>query len=114
MCIRDRIKAVDALPDDPALHAAMFAYQSDESISDNIGVAFDVTWGDPDVVFVSLDHAVHFHRDFRMDEWLFVDQSPVITARSRGLARAHVWNTSGELVASITQEALLRMPDSAR
>ena len=42
--IRMWIRANGEMPDDPALHAAMLAYQSDESISDNVLVPFGKTW----------------------------------------------------------------------
>lgn len=105
------VRTEASMPDDRNLHAAALAYQSDESISDNIGFAFGVTWGTPGMIFVSLDHSMWFHRPFRMDEWLFIDQKPVVTAHSRGVATATVWNQTGELVATFTQEALLRMPE---
>lgn len=106
--IRMWIRADGPLPDDPKLHAALLAYQSDESIADNAAVPFGVTWGTPGVVFASLDHALWYHRPFRMDEWLFVDQRPVTAGHGRGLATAGVWSEQGKLVASFTQEALIR------
>lgn len=109
--IRLWIRASDALPDDPRVHAALLAYQSDESLADTVAAPFGATWGTPGVAFVSLDHALWYHRPFRMDEWLFVDQEPVTVGRARGRAEATVWNTSGEMVASFTQEALLRLGD---
>lgn len=106
--IRAWIRADGELPDAPGLHAALLAYQSDESISDNTLVPFGVTWAKPDTLIVSLDHALWFHRPFRMDEWLFVDQWPITASDNRGLATATVWNGAGQLVASFTQEALMR------
>jgi acyl-CoA thioesterase-2 len=106
--IRLWIRADGPMPDDPNLHASMLAYQSDESISDNVLVPFGVTWGDPDILFVSLDHAMWFHRPFKMDEWLLVEQRPMTLAHARGLATGRVWRGDGSLVASFTQEALFR------
>ncbi len=106
--IRIWIRSKGEMPDDPKLHAAMLAYQSDESLADNVAVPFGVTWGSPEVVFVSLDHAMWYHRPFRLDEWLFVEQWPTTVSHARGLATGQVWNTAGQLVASFTQEALIR------
>ena len=106
--IRMWIRAAGEMPDDARLHTAMLAYQSDESISDNTLVPFGLTWGSPDILFVSLDHAMWFHRPFRLDDWLFVEQRPVTTAHTRGLSTATVWNRDAQMVASFTQEALLR------
>jgi acyl-CoA thioesterase-2 len=97
------------LPDDPALHAALFAYHSDDSISDNVLVPFGVTWATDDAMVFSLDHAVWFHRPFRMDEWHFVEQWPVVADGARGLAQGQVFDRDGVLLASFTQEALVRI-----
>jgi acyl-CoA thioesterase-2 len=96
-------------PDEPWLHAAILAYQSDDSISDNLLIPFDVTWSTPGTMVVSLDHSLWFHRTPRMDEWLFVEQWPVHAGGGRGLATGRVWSSDGQLVASFSQEALLRV-----
>lgn len=109
--IRLWVKADGLLPDDPHLQTAIMAYQSDESLADNIAIPWGATWGSPGVVFVSLDHAMWFHRPVDLNDWLLVDQRPVTVGHGRGLATAEVWNRSGELVVSFTQEALLRLGD---
>ena len=110
--IRLWMRARAALPDDHRIHAAIMAYQSDESLADNIAIPWGGTWGAPGVVFVSLDHAMWFHRPFDLNDWLLLDQRPITVANGRGLARASVYNRAGELVVSSAQEALLRLtPD---
>jgi len=108
--IRMWIRANGRLPDDPKLHDAVLAYQSDESICDNVLVPFGVTWGTPDVFCVSLDHAMWFHRPVDLNRWHFVEQRPLAYARERGVAGAEVWTEDGALVASFRQEVLLRLP----
>ena len=55
----------------------------------------------------SLDHTMYFHRPFRMDDWLLYDvQSPTATG-ARGLVTVRFFQ-DGELVASTTQEGLMR------
>jgi acyl-CoA thioesterase II len=110
--IRLWVKADGVLPDDAAVQHAILAYQSDESLADNIAAPWGATWASPGVVFVSLDHALWIHRPLDLNEWLFVDQRPVTVGHGRGLATATVWDTSGRLVCSFTQEALLRLDDS--
>lgn len=57
----------------------------------------------------SLDHAMWFHRDFRIDQWLlFVMKSPS-AFNARGLAIGDVFTQDGALVATIVQEGLLRV-----
>jgi acyl-CoA thioesterase-2 len=106
--IRMWIKANGTLPDEPWLHTAMLAYQSDESISDNILVPFGLTWSTPSLLFVSLDHAMWFHREPNLNEWHFVEQRPLIARGGRGTATGQVWQADGTLVATFTQEALMR------
>lgn len=109
--IRLWVRADSELPDDPILHASILAYQSDESLADNIAIPWGVTWGSEGVVFVSLDHAMWFHRPVDLNQWLFIDQHPVTVGHGRGLATATVWDTAGRLVCTFTQEALLRLDD---
>ncbi|MFT7598547.1 MAG: acyl-CoA thioesterase-2 [Acidimicrobiales bacterium] len=107
--IRLWVKADGTLPDDPNLHAAILAYQSDESLADTVAMPWGATWGTPGVIFVSLDHAMWFHRRFDLNEWHFLDQRPLTVGNERGLASASVWNSSGTMVATVNQEALLRL-----
>ncbi len=61
----------------------------------------------------SLDHSVWFHRQFSANEWLlFVQESPIYTG-ARALTRGMFFTATGHLVATATQETLLRaMPHS--
>ena len=105
------VRADGTLPADPPLHAALLAYQSDESLADNVAIPWGATWGSPGVVFVSLDHAIWFHRPIDLNQWHFIDQRPITVGGGRGVATAMVWSEEGELVATFTQEALLRLGD---
>ena len=56
----------------------------------------------------SLDHALWFHRDFRMDEWLlYVMESPN-ACKAKGFNNGKIFTREGKLVASVTQEGLIR------
>ena len=49
-----------------------------------------------------------FHRPFRMDEWLlYVVDSPSASG-GRGLVRGQFFDGSGQLIASTSQEGLIR------
>ena len=56
----------------------------------------------------SLDHAIWFHRSFRMDEWLLYAIDSPSASNSRGFTRGNIFNQSGKLVASVVQEGLMR------
>lgn len=109
--IRLWVRADGSVPDEPGLHTALLAYQSDESLADNVAVPWGATWGGEGVVFVSLDHAMWFHRPIDLNRWHLLDQRPVVVDGERGLAAASLWTADGELVASVTQEAMFRLDD---
>ncbi|HEY2772862.1 MAG TPA: acyl-CoA thioesterase domain-containing protein [Candidatus Binatia bacterium] len=58
----------------------------------------------------SLDHAVWFHRTVRADRWHLHDVSCHNFAGGRGLAIGHVFDEDGLHVATVAQEALVRLP----
>lgn len=56
----------------------------------------------------SLDHAIWFHDDFRLDDWVYAVQESPVLKRSRALGRALYYARDGRLVASAVQEGLMR------
>ena len=55
-----------------------------------------------------LSHALVFHQDFDANEWHLLDHESVFAGGGRCYGRANIFNEGGALVASFTQEALLR------
>jgi len=101
-------RAIDELPDDPAVHQYMLAYASDFYLVVTSLYPHGHSFWEPEMQIASLDHAMWFHRDFRMDEWLlYVMESPNAT-NARGLANGNIYTQSGQLVASVVQEGLIR------
>ncbi|MGJ0388102.1 acyl-CoA thioesterase [Microbacterium sp. CGR1] len=98
------------LPDDQRIHRAALAYLSDMTIQESILRAHGVYWALPGLKVASLDHAMWWHRPARVDEWLlYVQESP--NARGgRGLAQGRIYAQTGELVASVAQEIMVRIP----
>jgi acyl-CoA thioesterase-2 len=101
-------RATEALPDDLRLHLALLAYASDMTLVDTALIAHGKSVFDADIQGASLDHAMWFHRDFRMDEWLLYAQDSPSTSRALGLARGLIFTREGRLIASVAQEGLLR------
>jgi len=102
------IRANGTLPDDPALHRYLLAYASDFNLLSAAMNPHGVSWMSPTMQVASLDHAMWFHRPFRMDEWLLqVVESPS-SSGARGLSRARYFTRDGRLVASTAQEGLIR------
>ena len=102
------IRAMQPLPDDPAVHQAVLAYASDMSLLDSAMVAHGKSVSDPDIMPASLDHALWFHEGFRADDWLLYAQDSPWTGHARGLGRGLIYTKEGRLVASAMQEGLVR------
>lgn len=92
----------------PNVHAALLAYATDFLVSRAAHAGMP---GDADVLGASLDHAMWFHRPFRADEWLLVSSTASIYTGSRSLSTCQVFDAGGDLVATATQEALIRGSD---
>ncbi len=101
-------RATGPLPDDPRLHLAVLAYASDMTLVDTALVAHGKSVFQPDIQAASLDHAMWFHRPFRMDDWLLYVQDSPSASQALGLARGLIYARDGRLVASVAQEGLLR------
>lgn len=102
------IRAAGRLPDDPSLHRAVLAYLSDLTLIDAPLAASGRSLFEPEFAVASLDHAMWFHRPFRADEWLLYAQDSPNASGARGLARGLLFDRAGRLVASVTQEGLIR------
>ncbi len=102
------IKAVEKMGDDIRMHQEFLTYASDYGL---LGTAILPHWSkvqEHDMFFASLDHAMWFHRDFRIDDWLLYALDSPSASNSRGFARGNIFNRSGKLVASVVQEGLMR------
>ncbi len=106
------VKASGPLPDDPALHRYLLAYCSDFAFMTTSLRPHRATWLDPTMQVASLDHAMWFHRPFRMDEWLLHSIDSPSASGARGLVRGSFFTREGELVASTAQEGLIRRRSS--
>ena len=103
------VRCGDKLPDDPRIHQCVLDYLSDWSLLDTATRPHAVSFMQDNVQVASLDHAMWFHRPFRADEWLLYDQDSPSASGARGFNRGLIYNQSGELVASTTQEGLVRI-----
>lgn len=102
------IRARVPLGDDPVLHRCVLAYASDMTLLDTTLVAQGRWVFDGTLQVASLDHAVWFHRSFRMDDWLLYAEDSPSAHGARGFNRGSLFDRSGRLVASTAQEGLVR------
>ncbi len=106
------VKTRKRLPDDPWLHRAGLAFLSDTSIQDAVLRAHGVPWITKGLKVASLDHAMWWHREARIDEWLLYVQHSPNAINSRGLAQGRIYSRDGALVASVAQEIMIRVPEN--
>ena len=99
--------------DDPLLHAALLAYASDFFLMDVVFRAHPAGAGAGRWGGFSVDHAIWLHRAPRFDRWHLHTQEAVAIVGDRGVARGVLHDEQGQLVASVTQEIVIR-PMGAR
>ncbi len=104
-------KTVDRLPDNPDLHRNLLAYVADYQLLGTATLPHGIHWEQGNVQMASLDHAMWFHRPFRIDDWLLYSMVSPNASGARGLAFGRFFTAAGELVASTAQEGLIRIWD---
>lgn len=105
------IRSNGKLPDDPLIHQSMLAYTTDYGFLETALMPHGISLMQPGLSIASLDHAIWFHRPFRLDDWLlYVADSPSASG-ARGFVRGQIFERSGRLVASTAQEGLIRYTD---
>ena len=105
------MKTFGPMPDDQNLHRAALAYASDYTLLESILRRHGLPWSTPGMSIASLDHAMWWHRPLRMDDWLLYVQESPSASGARGLASGRIFNRAGELVATVAQEGMLRVPE---
>ncbi|MFP6656169.1 MAG: acyl-CoA thioesterase II, partial [Myxococcota bacterium] len=102
------IRPRGVLPDDPALHTAALVYATDRTLISTAVIATGHVMG-KDVMGASLDHAVWFHHPIRFDDWLLYSSVSPISHAGRGLIFGGLYQQDGTQLASVAQEALIRL-----
>lgn len=102
------IRAFDAVGDDVQTHRIALAYTCDYTILEPSLRALGLPWAAPGLTTASLDHAMWFHRDARLDDWLLYAQESCAVQSGRALNLGRFFTRDGELVATVAQEGLVR------
>ena len=58
--------------------------------------------------YASLDHALWFHRDFKIDDWLLYAIESPSASNARGFSRGSIFDRSVKMIASVSQDGLMR------
>lgn len=102
-------RAAGALPDEPQLHKLLLAYASDFNLLTTSMQPHGVSVFQKFMQVASLDHALWFHANLRMDDWLLYAMDSPWAGNARGFSRGSIFNRQGQLVASVAQEGLTRV-----
>ncbi|MRI00221.1 acyl-CoA thioesterase II [Kriegella sp. EG-1] len=86
----------------------LLAYASDYNLLTTATLPHREKLNKGDTFYASLDHAIWFHRDFDIQNWLLYSMDSPSASNSRGFARGSVFDRKGVLVASVAQEGLMR------
>ncbi len=98
----------ETLPKDNSVHQFVLAYLSDYTILNTASKHHGISYFQDNVHIVSLDHSMWFHNEFAADEWLLYVQDSPSASGSRAFTRGLIYDLSGNLVASSSQEGLMR------
>ena len=102
------LRAAGRLPDDPLLHTCVLAYATDFNLLSTALLPHGKSWFAPGMIVASIDHALWFHRDVRVDDWLLYSMDAPTSQGARGFSRGSIYDRAGRLVCSVTQENLMR------
>ena len=102
-------RADGVLPDDDLLHVCILAYLSDLTLLYSVLATHALSAEFDRIQMASLDHAMWFHRPFRVDEWVLYDTSSPSASGARGLGTGHFFAEDGRMLATVVQEGLVRL-----
>ncbi|HEY0096876.1 MAG TPA: acyl-CoA thioesterase II [Archangium sp.] len=107
-------RADGVLPDDPQVHKYVLAYASDFNLITTTLQPHGASFMQRNMQMASLDHALWFHGNLRVNDWLLYAMDSPWAGNARGLARGHIFTREGRLVASVAQEGLVRVRQDKR
>jgi len=105
------------LGDAPHLHQALLAHATDLTLIGTALRPFDgVSQADTGITLHTAvtSHSLSFHRPFRLDEWVLLVQRSPIASGGRAFGRGDVFDGDGRLVASYSQESMIRGIDQLK
>lgn len=103
----DPLRPVEGLTDAQRDLAAL-AYMCDYTILEPVLRVLDLPWAQPGLVTASLDHAMWFHREAPVGDWLLYAQEGVAADAGRGLGSGRFFTRDGRHLATVAQEGMIR------
>jgi len=99
----------DRIGDDPIIQRTILAFISDKGLMSTAIRAHPVSFETHKIIGASLDHAMWFHAEIKLNQWIYYHIDSPRSARARGLNRGSFYNQDGVLIASTAQEGLMRV-----
>jgi acyl-CoA thioesterase-2 len=97
---------------DDGLQRVMLAYVSDYALLSSALIPHGINMFETSMQTASLDHAMWFHDEAPLDDWLLYATDSNWAGRGRGRATGAIYTRDGRLIASTAQEGLIRLrPD---
>ena len=91
-----------------AIQQALLAFSSDFYLVGTGLMSHGISFMTSGLQAASIDHSMHFHRPFDLNEWLLYDMWSDTTSNAKGLNHGQFWQ-NGNLVATVQQEGLMRL-----
>jgi acyl-CoA thioesterase II len=107
-------RADGELPEDPQVHKYVLGYASDFNLITTTLHPHGASFTQRNMQMASLDHALWFHGNLRVNDWLLYAMESPWAGNARGLAYGHIFTRDGRLVASVAQEGLIRVRQDKR
>lgn len=92
----------------PQMQHCLLAYASDMNLLGSSLRPHGISWYKGQLMSASLDHAMWFHAPIHFEDWHLYTMDSPFTGGARGFNRGAIYSQDGRLVASTTQEGLLR------
>lgn len=94
--------------DDMNIHAELLAYVSDFNLLITALLPHNLSFFTTPLKIASLDHAMWFHEDINMNDWMLYEVESPRASGGRAFCTGRIFSSAGKLMASVTQEGLVR------
>ncbi|WP_133406556.1 acyl-CoA thioesterase II [Parashewanella tropica] len=108
------MRANGKVPSDQRIHKYLLAYASDFNFLLTAAQPHGLSFMTPGMKMATIDHSMWFHHEVNMNEWLLFSIESPSSSGGRGFVKGHFYNKQGKLVASATQEGLMRMSEKQK
>jgi acyl-CoA thioesterase II len=106
------IRAAGDLPRDPPAGAAVLSYLSDYLLINAALIPHVAEIPDEHLFVASINHSMWFHAQVDPSQWMFFEIESPWAGNGRTLCCGRIFTGRGRLIASVTQEAMVRRRQS--